>query len=187
MANGMLRATLVVTMAAVLGGAAPLGAQGVARAAATPELSASLEAAVRQVEPSVVEIFTTSYAPGDGVVARAADLVTTQRASGSGVIVDPEGFIVTNAHVVRGAYKLRVELPTPAAGRSILATRSRTVPAEIVGIDLETDLAVLRVPGGNLPALPFADSDTLKAGQMVVAFGSPMGFHNSVSLGVVSA
>jgi serine protease Do len=186
MANNMVQAALV-TLAVVLGSAAPTGAQGVARAAATPELSASLEATVRQVEPAVVEIFTTSYAPGDGVVARSADLVTTQRASGSGVIVDPEGFIVTNAHVVRGAYKLRVELPTTTSGRSILALRSRTVPAEIVGIDLETDLAVLRVPANNLPALPFADSDTLKAGQMVMAFGSPMGFNNSVSLGVVSS
>jgi serine protease Do len=183
----MVRAAVLVAIAATLGRAAPLGAQGAARAAATPELGASLEAAVRQVEPSVVEIFTTTYVPGDGVVARSADLVTTQRASGSGVIVDPDGFIVTNAHVVRGAYKLRVELPTAPAGRSILAPRSRTVSADIVGIDPETDLAVLRVPATNLPALPFADSDTLKAGQIVIAFGSPMGFHNSVSLGVVSA
>ena len=61
------------------------------------------------------------------MVPRSADLVTTQRASGSGVIVDPEGYILTNAHVVRGAQRLRVELSIPAMGRSILATRSRTV------------------------------------------------------------
>ena len=74
--------------------------------------------------PAVVEIFTTSYAPGDGLVPRTADLVTTQRASGSGVIVDPDGYIVTNAHVVRGAQRIRVEVPA-GARRSILSARGR--------------------------------------------------------------
>lgn len=150
------------------------------------ELSSSLEATTRQVSPSIVQIFTTSYTPAEGLVPRTADLVTTQRASGSGVIVDQEGFIVTNAHVVRGAQRLRVEIPIPALGRSILATRSRTVDGQIVGIDLETDLAVIRVDERTLPALTFGDSDELKAGQMVLAFGSPLGLHNSVSLGIVS-
>ena len=118
---------------------------------------------------------------------RTADLVTTQRASGSGVIVDPEGYIVTNAHVVRGAQRLRVEVPGPATGLSRLATHSRTMSGRIVGIDLETDLAVIKVEERNLPALAFGDSDELKTGQVVLAFGSPLGLSNSVSLGVVSA
>ena len=62
------------------------------------DLSESLEATARLVSPAVVEIFATSYVVAEGVVPNSADLVTTQRASGSGVIVDPEGFIVTNAH-----------------------------------------------------------------------------------------
>ena len=119
--------------------------------------------------------------------AHTADLVTTQRASGSGVIVDPEGFIVTNAHVVRGAERLHVLIPTAASGRSILATTGRRVKARVVGLDLETDLAVIKVDEPSLPALPFGDSDDLNAGQIVLAFGSPLGLHNSVSLGVVSA
>ena len=135
----------------------------------------------------MVEIFSTSYSAADGMVPRSADLVTTQRASGSGVIVDPEGYILTNAHVVRGAQRLRVELSIPAMGRSILATRSRTVTGQIVGVDLETDLALIKVSERNLPALSFGDSDELKAGQLVLAFGSPLGLHNSVTLGVVSA
>jgi serine protease Do len=151
------------------------------------DLSISLEATTRLVSPSVVEIFTTSYAPGEGVVPRTADLVTTQRASGSGVIVDPAGYIVTNAHVVRGAQRLRVEIPTPSSGHSILATRSRTLTGQIVGMDLETDLAVIKVDERNLPALTFGDSDDLRAGQLVLAFGSPLGLQNSVSFGVVSA
>jgi serine protease Do len=156
-------------------------------AAATPDLSSTLEATARLVAPSVVEIFATAYAPGEGVVPRTADLVTTQRASGSGVVVDPDGYIVTNAHVVRGAQRLRVEVPTAAAGLSRLPSQSRTMAAQIVGIDVETDLAVLKVEGAKLPALPFADSDELRTGQVVLAFGSPLGLSNSVSLGVVSA
>jgi len=151
------------------------------------DLSSSLEAAASQVGPAVVEIFTTAYVPGERVVPRATDLVTTQRGSGSGVIVDSDGYIVTNAHVVRGAQRLRVELPIPATGRSILAASSRSVTGKIVGIDLETDLAVLKIDERNLPTVPFADSDDLKTGQVVLALGNPFGLHNSVSLGVVSA
>ena len=137
--------------------------------------------------PAVVEIFATSYRPGQGLVPRAADLVTTERASGSGVIVDPDGYIVTNAHVVARAQRLQVEVPIPVTGTSILATRSRTLPATIVGIDAETDLAVLRVSEPGLTAVAFGDSDNLRPGQLVLALGSPFGLHNSVSLGVVSA
>jgi serine protease Do len=151
------------------------------------DLSASLEATARLVAPTVVEIFATSYVPAQGVVPRTADLVSTQRASGSGVIVDSDGYILTNAHVVRGAQRLRVELSMPSAGRSILATGSRTVSGQIVGMDLETDLALIKVDEHNLPALSFGDSDGLRPGQLVLAFGSPLGFHNSVSLGVISA
>ena len=156
-------------------------------ATAAEELSRSTEALARVVSPAVVQIFTTSYVPAEGVVARAADLVTTQRASGSGVIVDPDGYIVTNAHVVSGAQRLRVDIPMQASGNSILSARSRTVDASIVGIDLETDLAVIKVDERNLAVLPFGDSDDLRAGQLVLALGSPLGLDNSVSLGVVSA
>jgi serine protease Do len=154
---------------------------------AATDLSSSLEAAAQIVGPSVVEIFTTSYIPGNGIVPSTADLITTQRASGSGIIIDSEGYIVTNAHVVRGAQRMRVEIPIPASGRSILATSSRTVSGRLIGIDIETDLAVIKVDEKNLPALEFGDSDELKAGQVVLAFGSPLGLHNSVSFGVVSS
>src|SRR5712672_1650383 len=104
-----------------------------------------------------------------------------------GVIVDPDGYIVTNAHVVHGAQRLRVELPIPGTGHSILATRSRTLNAQIIGIDLETDLEVIRVGERGLPALAFGDSDEVRAGQIVLALGNPLGLRNSVSLGVVGA
>jgi serine protease Do len=181
--------SLVAAMVATLLLHAPrASAQSPARAAvASEDLSNSLQSVARQVEPSVVEIFTTSYTAGDGVAPSTGDLVTTQRASGSGVIVDAAGYIVTNAHVVRGAQRLRVALTTPVTGRSILAGRSRTVGAQVVGIDLETDLAIIKVDEGNLPALTFADSEELKAGQIVAAFGSPLGLHNSASMGIIAA
>ena len=185
------------TSARILIAAVALGVTSVAPAArdqvqprAVPsasDLSRSLEATARVVGASVVEIFATTFAPGQGVVPRNADLVTTQRASGSGVIVAADGYIVTNAHVVAGAQRLRVEVPMPVTGQSILATRSRSVTGKVIGIDVETDLAVIKVDLENLPPLAFGDSEELKPGQLVLACGSPLGLNNSVSLGVVSA
>jgi serine protease Do len=82
---------------------------------------------------------------------------------------------------------VRVELPSASNGQSILAEQSRTLIGRVVGIDLETDLAVVKVDERKLPALAFGDSDELRAGQLVLAIGSPLGLRNSVSLGVVSA
>ena len=73
---------------------------------------------------------------------------------------------MTNAHVVAGAQRLQVEVPIPVTGTSILATRSRTMPATIVGIDAETDLAVFRVSGPGLAAAAFGDSESLRPGQL---------------------
>jgi serine protease Do len=178
--------TAVLGLVALLLPALPAAPQTPA-APSIVDVSRSVEATTRSVMPAVVEIFATSYRPGQGLVPRAADLVTTERATGSGVIVDPDGHIVTNAHVVAGAQRLQVEVPIPVTGTSILATRSRTMPATIVGIDAETDLAVLRVSGPGLTAATFGDSESLRPGQLVLALGSPFGLHNSVSLGVVSA
>ena len=172
-----------------LASTAPASAQAPARTATVTatDLSSVLESTTRAVAPSVVQIFATGYSPTPGLVPSGADLVQTQRASGSGVIVDAAGYIVTNAHVVRGAQMLRVEIPAPATSTSILAARSRSVYGSVIGIDLETDLAVIKIDGVNLVPLAFADSEELRAGQIVLAFGSPLGLNNSVSLGVVSS
>jgi serine protease Do len=162
-------------------------AQPAPRGATIVDASASLEAATRLASPAVVSIFTTAFTPGPERVSRAADLVATERGSGSGVIVDPDGFIITNAHVVSGAHFVEVRLPARPAGQSILARRMRTVRGTVVGIDLETDLALIKVAERQLPALAFADSDSVRPGQLVLAVGSPLGLENSVSLGVISA
>ena len=154
-----------------------------ARAQALSELSRSLQDLSEQVSPSVVQIFVSAYALPDDNSAETAEPVL-ERASGSGVIVDPDGYVVTNAHVVANATRIEVELPLAAsggdAGRSILKRRGRTVGAQIIAVDEETDIAVIKVEAKALPALPFGDSDGLRPGQLVLAFGSPLGLSSEI-------
>ena len=113
------------------------GAQGRATATtAVPlaDLDGSIEGLVRAVDPSVVQIFMTGLTPAEGVVPAQSELVTTQRASGSGVIVDADGYVMTNAHVVRGASRIRVEIPMQPSGQSLLTRRSRIVNAKVIGM-----------------------------------------------------
>jgi serine protease Do len=108
------------------------------------------------------------------------------------VIVEPSGYIVTNAHVVERARQIQIYLAKPGGdeipGKSILGARPNRVEAQLLGIDEETDLAVLKIDcGEELPTLPMGDSDDLKPGEMVLAVGSPLGLGNSVTMGVISA
>lgn len=162
--------------------------------AQTPSLSAfssELQALVQKVGPSVVQINVSGYALADAAGSSTADtLLERQRSTGSGLIVDAGGFIVTNYHVVSGARRVQVVLPPvdgAGADSSIVRPRGRTLDATIVGVDEETDLAVLKVNATGLPAAAFGDSDLLRAGQIVCAFGSPLGLENSMTMGVVSA
>jgi serine protease Do len=101
-----------------------------------------------------------------------------ERATGSGVIISSEGYIVTNYHVIENARELSVSLGS-----------GEELPAEVVGADPPTDLAVIKVNKKDLPAAEFADSDNLKAGEPAIAIGNPLGlaFQQSVTKGVVSA
>jgi serine protease Do len=95
---------------------------------------------------------------------------------GSGVIISPDGYIVTNNHVIDGATDVRVTM-----------SDRRILPAKVVGTDPLTDLAVIKVDGHNLPNAPWGDSTKLHAGQTVLAFGNPFGFRFTVTRGIVSA
>jgi serine protease Do len=157
----------------------------------TPDMAAmsnALEAVVDRVKPAVVQILATGYAAGS---KSTEPLLFKQRAVGSGVILAADGYILTNAHVVAGAHRLEVMLPGflagPRSARSVLRTQGRAAGARLVGIDEETDLAVLKVDEEGLPSLTLADSEAIRQGQIVLAVGSPLGLENSVSLGVVSA
>lgn len=178
----------VVLLALVVGAVRLSAEQPSPRPAATglERLSEDFRALVERTLPSVVQVVATGYAAsrlegGGPVLAR-------EHSTGAGAIVDASGYIVTNAHVVEGAQAIDALIPTRRRPRgSILAPRSRRLPARLVGVDRETDLAVLKVEEEGLPALPFGDSQGLRPGEIVLAFGSPLGLENSVSMGVVSA
>jgi serine protease Do len=123
---------------------------------------------------------------GDG----QGSLLTRQEATASGVIIHPDGYIVTNAHVVSGARRIQVQLaepPEPASPRVEARPQGVKLDAELVGVDEMTDLALLKIPGKQLRTLALGDSASLKQGQVVLAFGSPLGLRNTVTMGVVSA
>jgi serine protease Do len=184
------RARVLSVVALIVVGSLPAAAQ-TSKAQALNELSRSFENLAEKVSPSVVQIFVTGYALPDVDEPNAGSDPVLERGSGSGVIVSADGYVVTNAHVIENATRIEVELPFAASagtpGRSILGRRGRTVGAQVVAIDEETDLAVIKVQASALPALPFGDSDALRPGQVVLAFGSPLGLSSSVSMGVVSA
>ena len=150
----------------------------------------SVRTLVKRVTPSVVQVLVTGFGPVEGGGGDTNVVLGRQQSIGSGVIIDPDGYIVTNAHVLRGAHRVQVKIP-PAAGDETpdgsLAGRGRTVEARIVGSDTDIDLALLKVEANGLPALPLGDYNKLRQGEVVFAFGSPGGLQDSVSMGVVSA
>jgi serine protease Do len=175
-----------------LGALLPAGAESQsARRPDLGELSHSLQGVVAKVAPAVVQIQVAAYGPLNAGPTGAGALIGTQRSTGSGVILSADGFIITNAHVIDGGRRFVVVLPRPAVsgvpGRSVLAPVSQEVPATLVGIDRETDLAVLKVDLKNLPFARLGDTDSLAPGEVVLAFGSPFGLTSSVTMGVISA
>jgi len=118
-----------------------------------------------------------------------AVVIGKQKAIGSGFVVDSSGYILTNAHVVNGAQHVQVALPPEEANRPVadLVSKLVVLPAHIVGVAREVDLALLKVDGVKLPALPMANFRTLRQGELVFALGSPQGLRNSVTHGVISS
>jgi serine protease Do len=150
------------------------------------DISRSFEALAAKVSPSTVQVIASGLVV-DPEAASPDGLVERRRSSGSGVILDATGFVMTNYHVVQGARRVQVVLAGRSGGQSIVRPRGRTLEATVAGVDEETDLALLKVDATGLIALPLGDSDTLRAGQLVFAFGSPLGLDNTVTMGVVSA
>jgi len=144
-----------------------------------------------EISPSVVQILVTGYGPlEEADRSSTAAIIGRQRAIGSGFIIDPSGYIITNAHVVNGAQRVQVLLTTTNAdgsAESALSSRTNTVPARIVGVARDIDLALLKIDGNKLPALPVANYRNLRQGETVFAFGSPQGLRNTITHGVISA
>ncbi len=151
----------------------------------------SADALLRKVSPSVVQITVTGYGTvSEGDRGNAGVVIGRQKAIGSGFVIDASGYILTNAHVVNGAQRVQVALPSTEGDGSVttaLASRVRVVPARIVGVSREIDLALLKVDGVKLTALPVANYRNIRQGETVFAFGSPQGLRNSVTHGIISA
>ena len=128
--------------------------------------SAAVVSAVEQVGPAVVSVYTGG----------AEEAARARGGAGSGVVVTPDGYLLTNEHVVQRVQEARVSF-----------VDGRTVAAVVAGRDPATDLAVLRAQAASLPYAELASAQRLRAGQLVVAVGNPFGFESTVSAGVVSA
>jgi serine protease Do len=161
------------------------------RADLLKRLSGSLNDLTSRVSPSVVQVLVTGLRALDQKDSDEAALIGRQRSLASGVIVDPDGYIITNAHVVKGAQRVRVILTSASHEESqVRATLGEHLPpaeAKVVGVAPAYDLALLKIDAKGLPAMVFADYWKLQKGQLVLAFGNPEGLENSVTLGIVSA
>ena len=156
------------------------------------QLNDSVEALVQRLSPSIVQIQVSGYTSSEDVAqGQTSVIVGKQRSIGSGVIVDPDGYIVTNAHVVKGAQKIEVIVPPESVSDKSLDNaqngRERIFEARVVGIANQLDLAVIKIEAHTLPALSIRGAVQPRQGEMVFAFGSPEGLRNSVTMGVVSA
>jgi serine protease Do len=153
------------------------------------QLNGALESLAARVSPAVVQILVTGYGPLREEERSQTAFIVRQKAVGSGVIVDPSGYIMTNAHVVEGAQRIRVALPLPmgdSAGQVAIGKR-RILEAKLIGQHKDTDLALLKIDETDLPTLPLVSSQRPRVGQLVFAIGSPEGLQNSVTMGVLSA
>jgi len=157
------------------------GAPSMPAAADLPDLTAVADRAVRAaaniasrqiVRQRVVDPFFEFFRPG-----RDPYGYSEQQSLGSGVIVSPDGYVLTNNHVV-GSVRAEISVTLPD---------NREMPGRIVGVDPMTDLAVLKVDAANLTPLPWGDSDRLRMAEWVLAIGNPFALNHSVTLGIVSA
>ncbi len=153
----------------------------------------SLDALAQKVLPAVVQIEVSGFGARESKNGGNADVgvIERQRAIGSGVIVDPDGYIMTNAHVVNGAQRIRVIItPTPAelvAFKSSFSSRQRTFEAKLLGVNRLVDLALIKIDAKDLPYIPLRLDFRVRLGQVVLAVGSPEGLEHTVTRGIVSA
>jgi len=154
------------------------------------ELNGALTELMAKVSPAVVQVLVSGYGPAAVKDSGLTPVVTRQQSIGSGVILDPSGYIITNAHVVKGAERIQVVMTTPAGDpQTALPSMpdQSVLPAKVIGMSEYFDLALLKVDAAGLPTLPFADFHDIAQGQLVVAIGSPEGLENSATMGIISS
>ncbi len=150
-------------------------------------LDEDLQGLAERVGPAVVTIEVTGLATVQDPNTRQTTYIAKEQGLGSGIVVDPSGYILTNAHVVEHSTSVSVLVfrhRNPQEGGIEDAER---FTATILGRDALTDLALLKVEAEGLPALKLANSDKVHVGELALAFGSPLGLENTVTLGVISS
>jgi serine protease Do len=153
------------------------------------EVNAALQKVVSKSSAAVVQVTVAGYGPEEDGHTNTARIVR-QHAIGSGIIVDPNGYILTNAHVVRGAQRIRVILPPPPVESPLdfqPTHAAQILEAKLIGEHKDSDIALLKVEATHLPNLPLRSDVPVHQGELVFAIGSPEGLQNSVTTGVVSA
>jgi len=151
------------------------------------EFSRTVQGLIRDVSPAVVGVVVQSFGRQDDESSGRANAVSHQTREGTGVLVSADGYLITNEHVVLTAQRVQIRFGETASRTQGDTGRLGPLQAEIIGIDQETDVAVLKIPGNHWKYLRFADSSQLRQGEVVFAVGNPRGLENSVSMGIVSA
>jgi len=154
------------------------------------QLNSAIEELTARISPAVVQILVTGYGPLEQGRQAQTALVGREQAIGAGVIVDSNGYIMTNAHVVEGAQRIHVALPLPSPEsfeQIAPVGKQRLVEAHLVGLHRDSDLALLKIDQTGLPTLELGGERPVRQGELVFAVGSPEGLQNSVTMGVVSS
>jgi serine protease Do len=154
------------------------------------QLNSAIEQLAARIAPAVVQILVTGYGTRAENNEGQTAVVTRERVIGSGVIVDPDGYIMTNAHVVEGAQRIHVSLSMASLDspdHPAAVSKQRIVEARLIGLHKDTDLALLKIEETGLPTLSLGSARPVHQGELVFAMGSPEGLENSVTMGVVSS
>jgi serine protease Do len=172
------------------------------------DFSGALERLAAAVAPAVVQVQVSAWCGSPSATGEDGGVLTSCRVVGSGVIVDPLGYIITNAHVVRNARSIRVMLtPKPDQSRDVVASSGKrqaldavivganreplgkreVLDATVLGANRDTDIALLKIEATGLPTIPIQTGRGPRQGQVVLAVGSPEGLDNTMTIGIVSA
>ncbi len=152
------------------------------------QFNSSLQSLAAKVSPAVVQVLVTGFGAVESKNGSNTALIARQRSLGSGVIVDSNGYIITNAHVVEGAQRIHVVLTPPGENSEGPPVGFKTdYTARILGVHKDSDLALLKIEATGLPFLALDPNHPVQQGELVIAMGSPEGLGNSVTMGVVSS